>query len=133
MKRIDWVWREIRVALLVCRDRRTPWYARVVALCSVGYVLSPVQLIPDFIPVLGLLDDAVVIAVGIALAYRWTPAAVLRECRERVAVGDDRRHAQHAAPPPLLATAVAWALATIVVGLWALLAVLGALAVFRLW
>ena len=59
------------------------WYAKAVIVCVVGYALSPIDLIPDFIPVLGYLDDLVLIPLGIALVLRMIPPAVLDECRGR--------------------------------------------------
>jgi uncharacterized membrane protein YkvA (DUF1232 family) len=60
-----------------------PWYARAFALCVVAYAFSPIDLVPDFVPVLGYLDDLVLIPLGIALAIRMIPADVLAEHRER--------------------------------------------------
>ena len=68
---------------LACRDPRTPWTARLVALCVVGYALSPIDLVPDFIPVLGYLDDLILVPLGLALALRMIPRPILDECRER--------------------------------------------------
>ena len=68
---------------LAFRDPRVPWYAKAVAACVVGYALSPIDLIPDFIPVLGYLDDLVLIPLGIALVLRMIPPAVMDECRAR--------------------------------------------------
>lgn len=71
---------------LAARDSRTPWYARLLVLIIVAYALSPIDLIPDFIPVLGLLDDLLLLPLLIALAIKATPAAVLRDCKQRAAV-----------------------------------------------
>ena len=68
---------------LAYRDPRVPWYARLFAACVVGYAFSPIDLIPDFIPVLGYLDDLVLVPVGIVLALRMIPPAVMAECREK--------------------------------------------------
>jgi uncharacterized membrane protein YkvA (DUF1232 family) len=68
---------------LAARDPRTPWYAKVLVAGIVAYALSPIDLIPDFIPVLGYLDDLVLIPMGIALAIRLVPESVLTECRAR--------------------------------------------------
>lgn len=68
---------------LAARDPRTPWYARLLVAGVVAYALSPIDLIPDFIPVLGYLDDLVLVPAGIALAIRLIPAPVLAECRAR--------------------------------------------------
>jgi uncharacterized membrane protein YkvA (DUF1232 family) len=66
---------------LAIRDRRTPWYAKVFASLVVAYAFSPIDLVPDFIPVLGYLDDLLIIPLGIALSIRMIPAPVLDECR----------------------------------------------------
>ncbi len=66
-----------------CRDARTPWYAKLVAASVVGYAFSPIDLIPDFIPVLGLLDDLILIPLGIALVLRLIPEQVMAESRQK--------------------------------------------------
>lgn len=68
---------------LACRHPRVPWYAKVLALIVVGYALSPIDLIPDFIPVLGYLDDMILIPLGIMIVIRMIPAEVLAECRHK--------------------------------------------------
>lgn len=68
---------------LVARDPRVPWHARLFVAVVVAYALSPIDLIPDFIPVLGYLDDLILVPLGIILALRMVPAAVLDECRAR--------------------------------------------------
>ncbi|HAE21540.1 MAG TPA: hypothetical protein DCG47_04335 [Spirochaetaceae bacterium] len=67
----------------VLSDKRTPWYAKAVAAFTVGYALSPIDIIPDFIPILGYLDDLLIVPAGIALALRLTPPAVLSDARAR--------------------------------------------------
>jgi len=76
---------EVFAIYLAAKDPRTPWYAKAVALLTVAYALSPVDLIPDFIPILGYLDDLFIVPAGIALAIRLIPAEVLAEARGRVA------------------------------------------------
>jgi uncharacterized membrane protein YkvA (DUF1232 family) len=68
---------------LAVRDPRTPWYAKAVAAAVVAYALSPFDLIPDFIPVIGYLDDLIIVPLGIALALKLVPEPVMAECRER--------------------------------------------------
>jgi len=75
--------RDARALWLACRDPRTPWYAKAVAAAVAVYAFSPIDLIPDFIPVLGYLDDLLIVPLGVALALRLVPAAVMSECRER--------------------------------------------------
>ncbi len=68
---------------LASKDPRTPWYAKALIVCVVAYAFSPIDLIPDFIPVLGYLDDLVLIPTGILLAVKLIPAAVLDESRRK--------------------------------------------------
>lgn len=68
---------------LAARDPRTPWYAKLLVAGIVAYAFSPIDLIPDFVPVLGYLDDLVLIPMGIALAIKLIPHSVLAECRAR--------------------------------------------------
>ncbi len=75
--------RDTYALYLAVRDPRTPWYAKVVAVCVVAYAFSPIDLIPDFIPVLGYLDDVIIVPLGIMLALRLIPAEVMAECRAR--------------------------------------------------
>jgi len=68
---------------LAYKDPRTPWYTKVFIAIIVGYALSPIDLIPDFIPVLGYLDDLIIIPAGISLSLKMIPKEVLEECREK--------------------------------------------------
>ena len=77
----DRIKRDVLALWLAARDRRTPWAAKAVAAGVVAYALSPIDLIPDFIPVLGLLDDAVLLPLGILLAVRLIPGALMAEFR----------------------------------------------------
>jgi uncharacterized membrane protein YkvA (DUF1232 family) len=74
---------QVQVYALACayRDPRTPWYAKGVALLVVAYALSPIDLIPDFIPLLGYLDDLVIIPLGVFIVIRMIPPQVLADCR----------------------------------------------------
>lgn len=68
---------------LAARHPDTPWYAKLLVAAIVAYALSPIDLIPDFIPIVGYLDDLVLIPMGIALAVKLVPSSVLAECRAR--------------------------------------------------
>jgi uncharacterized membrane protein YkvA (DUF1232 family) len=76
---------EIAILGVVYRDPRTPWYAKAVIFLVIAQFLSPIDLIPDFIPVLGYLDDLILIPQGIALAIRLVPKEVFSDAREQVA------------------------------------------------
>ena len=68
---------------LAARHHDTPWYAKLMVAAITAYAFSPIDLIPDFVPVLGYLDDLVLIPLGIALAIKMVPPSVLAECRAR--------------------------------------------------
>lgn len=97
------------------RDARTPWAVRLFALAVAAYALSPIDLIPDFIPVLGLLDDLVIVPLGVWLVLRWLPADVVHDAREQARIT--------AARPVSRAMAVVivgvWLLAALLIGAWA--------------
>lgn len=74
------------VTLWFCyRDPRTPLVAKILAFGVVAYAFSPIDLIPDFIPVLGLLDEAILLPIGIWLTLKFVPAPVLEDCRNKAA------------------------------------------------
>src|SRR5260370_15285368 len=85
------VHREAQVFYFAFKHPRVPWYAKLVAACSAGYLFSPIQLIPSFIPAIGLMDDVLVLFLGAKLLYRITPPDVLKECRELAATAAVRR------------------------------------------
>lgn len=75
--------RDLAALWLAARDPRVPWVAKAIAAVTVAYALSPIDLIPDFIPVIGLLDDLLLVPLGLWLAIRLIPPAVLAECRAK--------------------------------------------------
>jgi uncharacterized membrane protein YkvA (DUF1232 family) len=95
---------------LAYRDPRVPWYAKILLAAIVAYAFSPIDLIPDFIPVLGYLDDLVLVPLGIALAVKLIPAQVMAESREQAqaALRQDRP--------------TNWVAAAVIVALWLLMA-----------
>ena len=113
---------------LAYRDPRVPWYARLFAACIVGYAFCPIDLIPDFVPVLGYLDDLLLVPLGIWLALKLIPPEVMAEARERaqqvMAVGGPFGSAQ--------GRPVNRGAAVVVVSIWLLLAALAALLVLRI-
>jgi uncharacterized membrane protein YkvA (DUF1232 family) len=74
---------EVYAIYVAYRDPRVPWYARIFAACVVGYAFSPIDLIPDPIPVIGYLDDLILVPLGIKLALSMIPANVMDESREK--------------------------------------------------
>lgn len=75
--------REAFVLYFAYRDHRVAWYAKLFAICVVAYAFSPIDLIPDFIPVLGYFDDILIVPLGIWLALKLIPKTVIADCREK--------------------------------------------------
>jgi len=75
--------RDAHAIYLASRDPRVPWYAKAVAVAVAAYALSPIDLVPDFIPVIGYLDDLIIVPLGIWLVVSLVPDEVMVECRAR--------------------------------------------------
>ena len=103
---------DVYAIYLAYKDPRVPWYARIFAVCVVGYAFSPIDLIPDPIPILGYLDDLILIPLGIALALKMIPKEVMAECREQAKV------------VILKGKPVNWIAAVLIIGIWIGLAIL---------
>ena len=82
--------RDVHAVYLAARDPRTPWYAKALALCVAGYALSPIDLIPDFIPVLGYLDDVIIVPLGIMAVVKLIPPDVMAKHRAAASVAAER-------------------------------------------
>jgi uncharacterized membrane protein YkvA (DUF1232 family) len=87
-RRVEALKTELHALALACGHPGVPWYTKALALLVVAYALSPIDLIPDFIPVVGYLDDLLLLPLGIALVVRTVPPGVLAECRERARRGE---------------------------------------------
>lgn len=106
--------RDVHAIYLGARDPRVPWYAKAFAFCVAGYALSPIDLIPDFIPVLGYLDDVIIVPLGIILVVKLIPPEIMAEHRSLAAAAQDRP-VSHAAA---IVIAPIWA-ACLMVAVWA--------------
>jgi uncharacterized membrane protein YkvA (DUF1232 family) len=109
----DWaraVKRDVVALYLATRDPRVPWYAKAVAGAVAAYALSPIDLIPDFIPVVGYLDDLIIVPLGILLAVRLIPPQIMDEHR-RTAGEQDARPTSRAGA---IAIVTLWLLAAVV-------------------
>ena len=82
--------RDVHAIYLAARDPRVPWYAKALALCVAGYALSPIDLIPDFIPVIGYLDDLVIVPLGILAVVKLIPPEIMAEHRATAAIASER-------------------------------------------
>ncbi len=111
--------RDVLVVYFAARDPAAPPLARVLALAVAAYALSPIDLIPDFIPVLGYLDDLLIVPLGLLLVIRMLPPAVLDAARQRAAAPLERPRS--------------WVAACVVVGVWLLCAGLLAYALRGYW
>jgi uncharacterized membrane protein YkvA (DUF1232 family) len=101
---------EIQVLMIAYKDRRTPLIAKILIGITVGYLLSPIDLIPDFIPVLGLLDDLILVPVLITISIKLIPTSVLEDARENLKTS------------PLRYKKNNWYFAVVIVIIWVLLA-----------
>jgi uncharacterized membrane protein YkvA (DUF1232 family) len=111
--------RETYTLYLAYRSPATPWYAKVFAMGVVAYAFSPVDLIPDFVPVLGYLDDLVLVPLGISLALRMIPPEVMADCRVEAETALAQGQPAN------------WVAALVIVAIWLLLAALALLLVVR--
>ena len=110
---------EVYALYLAYKDPRVPWHARLFAACVVGYAFSPIDLIPDPIPILGYLDDLVLVPLGVALVLKMIPPEILAECREKAqSVMDQGRPTN-------------WMAAGVIIAVWLLLAGLTVILIAR--
>jgi len=93
-RRAQQLQKEAHVFYFVLKHPRTRWHSRLVAACTTAYLFSPIQLIPSFIPVIGFLDDFLVLFLGVKLLLRITPADVFIECRELAEAAEISRKEQ---------------------------------------
>lgn len=80
--------RDVHAVYLASRDPRVPWYAKALAVIIAGYALSPIDLVPDFIPILGYLDDIILVPLGIVLVLKLIPPQIMAEHRASALVQD---------------------------------------------
>jgi len=110
---------DVYAVYLAYKDPRTPWYAKILIACIVGYAFSPIDLIPDFIPVLGYVDDLILVPIGIALALKMIPPAVLADCRIKARATMAGKRPRN------------WFAASTIVAIWLLLALLAIFLISR--
>ena len=73
--------RDVHAIYCAARDPRVPWYAKALAICVAGYALSPIDLIPDFVPILGYMDDVIIVPLGILIVAELIPPEIMAEHR----------------------------------------------------
>ena len=108
---------EVLALFLAARHPRTPWYAKAFVVAIVAYALSPIDLIPDFIPVLGLVDEIVLLPFAITLAIKMIPDEVMDECRARAR--DERPDGTRAARIGAALIVLLWLVLIALAALWA--------------
>lgn len=112
--------RSISALRLAYQDKRTPGYAKILPVIIVGYAFSPIDLIPDFIPVLGFVDDAIILPALIWLAIRLIPSKIMEDCREKAkTIETDTKQKNYAVAAAiiLLWLAILWAVITAIIKL----------------
>jgi len=111
---------EVIALYIATKDPRTPWFAKLFAVMVVAYFFSPIDLIPDFIPVLGYLDDLILVPIGIAIALKMIPDNVLEDSRIKA-------QAQISEGKPVSRIAAA-----IIILIWLSIAIIGSLWLYRI-
>ena len=106
--------RDVLALYIAARDPRTPWLARAIALLVTAYALSPIDLIPDFIPVVGLLDDLLIVPAGIWLVLRLLPAGLVETYREQALAMTTKPRSMWGA----VLVIAAWAVVLIALAAW---------------
>ena len=114
--------KQAHVFYFVFKHPKTPWYARLIAACAAGYLLSPIQIIPSYIPVIGFMDDVVVLVVGFKLIQKSIPPEVLQECRDHADSAEVLRKAE-------VRSLTRYAIYITIAVLWFILAIAGSLLV----
>jgi uncharacterized membrane protein YkvA (DUF1232 family) len=104
--------RDAHAHWLAARDPRVPWYAKALALAVAAYAFSPIDLIPDFIPVIGYLDDLMIVPLGIALVIRLIPPDIMAEHRQAAMAAEGRPVSKTAAAVIILIWVVSIAAAS---------------------
>jgi uncharacterized membrane protein YkvA (DUF1232 family) len=118
-QRVSHLKTETYAIYLAYKHPRVPWYAKILIAFVVVHTLSPIDLIPDFIPVLGYLDDFIIAPLGIALAIKMIPEDVMAECRQAAQEAIDQERP------------TSWTAAVVIIAIWLLVATLTFFIIFR--
>jgi len=108
--------RDVHVLYLAARDPRVPWYVKAAAIAVAAYALSPIDLIPDFIPVIGYLDDVLIVPLGIMLVFKLIPSDLIAQFRT---VATDMEGERKLGRLGAVAIVLLWLAGLVVVALWA--------------
>lgn len=107
--------RDVLAVYLAAQDSRTPWYARWLAVAVTAYALSPIDLIPDFIPVIGYLDDLLIVPFGILIVIRLIPSEVMAEQR---AIAEDRQASRPVSYRGAVFVILIWIILAVTTAMW---------------
>ncbi|MFL0573722.1 YkvA family protein [Priestia megaterium] len=112
--------KQLFILYLAYKDERVSWYIKLFTACVVAYAFSPIDLIPDFIPVLGYIDDIIIVPLGIMLALKMLPASVIEDCtiKAEELIGNERPKN--------------WVAGSIVIVVWLLIFMWSCFTVFKL-
>ena len=104
--------RDVHAIYRAAYDPRVPWYAKALAICVAGYALSPIDLIPDFVPILGYMDDVIIVPLGILIVVKLIPPEIMAEHRAVAASAQDRPESRAAA----IVIAIVWTACSVLAG-----------------
>ncbi|MEP9409139.1 DUF1232 domain-containing protein [Peribacillus frigoritolerans] len=112
--------RQIFILYFACKDERVPWHAKVFTACVVAYAFSPIDIIPDFIPILGYLDDVILVPIGIMIALKMIPKNVLTDCEVKAEVMMKNGKPKN------------WIVGSLIVMIWVLIIIWAIIYIYRL-
>lgn len=112
--------KQIFILYLAYKDERVPWYAKFFTACVVAYAFSPIDFIPDIIPILGYLDDVIIVPLGIMLALKMLPTSVIKDCTEKAEELLKKGKPKN------------WIVGSIIILIWGLILIWGGITVYRL-
>ncbi|MGE7767141.1 YkvA family protein [Peribacillus sp. NPDC096540] len=112
--------RQIFILYFACKDERVPWYSKVFTACVVAYAFSPIDLIPDFIPILGYLDDVILVPIGVVIALKMIPKSVLTNCEVKAEEMMKKGKPKN------------WIVGSIIVLIWGLIIIWAIIKIYRL-
>jgi uncharacterized membrane protein YkvA (DUF1232 family) len=110
--------KEVSAISFAVKDPRVPWYAKAFAVLIIGYILSPIDPIPDFIPVIGYFDELIIVPIAIIILSKMIPNEVLEECREKARTRRGRMKGRH------------WIAASVIILIWLIVVYLSARIVY---
>jgi uncharacterized membrane protein YkvA (DUF1232 family) len=112
--------KQVFILYFAYKDSRVPWYTKVLTACVVAYAFSPIDLIPDFIPILGYIDDIIIVPLGVMLAVKLIPASVIKDCEVKAQLLIQKGKPKN------------WLVGSIILLLWGSLLIWGLITIFNM-